>query len=469
MNDQQFDKILERLNALIAKRSSEQNPLKPLTTSEREVLRLMVETNNNSALIQEKLDIKPGTLRKHRQNIYGKLGIEGAPGKDHDVQLLELVKEQQKLELEQLTDLRATQVSRSDLKKQCVDAIQKPGALIRIVAPRRMGKTYLATQITQELDLEKFQVVNLTFLDVTQEELQISEILKWLCISVASHMEESDFMIQAFKQHWDDFFSPNMNATSYFEKYLLSKTHKNLVLVLDDIDRIFEKDVLATDFSALLRSWHEKARKGDASATQWKKLGIIIIQSNEIYDFFNIYTSPLANVGILKKIPELKQEEVTELAEEAEVSMDNSQIQELIEEVGGNPYLIKLALEGLKNLYTRRVNPASGENVLDFEQFIKESETDIGIYKDHLRELWTDLNPYSDSENLKKELKKVREVFREFLLNDSDLTGLEQTNPVRRLEDLGLVKIGKDGKTIVIRCKLYKKYFCQKFRDLPNT
>ncbi|MBF2089190.1 MAG: AAA-like domain-containing protein [Synechococcales cyanobacterium K44_A2020_017] len=451
MNDQQFDKIVDRLNALIAKRSSEQNPLKPLTTSEREVLRLMVDTNNNSALIQEKLDIKPGTLRKHRQNIYGKLSIEGGPGKDHDVQLLELVKEQQKLELEQLTDLRATQVSRSDLKKRCVDAIQKPGALIRIVAPRRMGKTYLATQITQELPKD-VQVVNLTFLDVTQEELQISGILKWLCISVASHMEESDSMIQAFKQHWDNFLSPNMNATSYFEKYLLSKIHKNLILVLDDIDRIFEGDTLGADFSALLRSWHEKARKGDASATQWEKLGIIIIQSSEIYATFDIHTSPLANVGYSVHLPELKEDEVIEMAQNHGIRIQNYQAMQLIHEVGGNPYLIKRALEEFKNFFSREEHLSSGKNALTFEQFfeqfIREAPTEIGIYRSHFEELRVDL--VSD--------EKLCDEFRTLLLSDN-YPKLLDPGDARKLEGIGLVKRGKDGRTVVIGCNLYRKYF----------
>ncbi|MEM7578440.1 MAG: AAA-like domain-containing protein [Cyanobacteria bacterium P01_A01_bin.80] len=90
------------------------------------------------------------------------------------------------------------------------------------------------------------------------------------------------------------FLGCNDNCTAYFKKYILRQINSPLVLVLDEVDKLFQYREIVEDFFGMLRSWHEKGKISDV----WKQLRLVLVHSTEIYVPLDYHQSPF-NPGFL--------------------------------------------------------------------------------------------------------------------------------------------------------------------------
>ena len=90
------------------------------------------------------------------------------------------------------------------------------------------------------------------------------------------------------------------------------------------------------------------------------------------------------NVGLPIELPEFNQEQVQELARRHGIDCDENQVEQLMDLVGGHPFLVRLAMYHI----------ACGDITLD--RLVKESATETGIYCDHLRRHLCNLDKYPD-------------------------------------------------------------------------
>ncbi|EDN69984.1 conserved hypothetical protein [Beggiatoa sp. PS] len=141
-----------------------------------------------------------------------------------------------------------------------------------------------------------------------------------------------------------------------------------LVLGLDEVDRIFEHQAIAADFFALLRAWHEKGKNDEL----WKMLRMVITHSQEVYVPLKMDQSPF-NVGIAVELPEFTPEQVRDLALRYQQAFTDEQIEQLVQLVGGHPYLVQVALYQISH------------NRLTLEKMVKVGPYEEGPYSDHLR------------------------------------------------------------------------------------
>ena len=317
-------------------------------------------------------------------------------------------------------------IKRPTVDARCDEMILESGALIRIKAPKLMGKTSLINRILDmaAVDLHA-RTVQLNFVETNEEVLaNPNRFLQWFCARTARELK----LPHQLNEHWDEFLSSASNCTSYFEEYLLPSINAPLILSLDEVDRIFPYEKIAPDFFAMLRLWHEKGKNNPV----WKQLRLVVAHSAEVYIKLKTTQSPF-NVGILVELPEFTAEQVQELAHRHQLDWDNNQVEKLMELVGGHPYLVRVAIYEI------------ARQKLSLEDFLSQAFYPEGIYKDHLRRFaW----------NLQQE-PELAEAWGKVVTTD---VGVALENSYKqRLFRMGLIKL--QGDLAFPRCNLYRQYF----------
>ncbi|MBE9068183.1 AAA-like domain-containing protein, partial [Leptolyngbya cf. ectocarpi LEGE 11479] len=328
-------------------------------------------------------------------------------------------------------------IQREPIETHCYETVMQPGALIRIKAPRQMGKTSLMAKILHHAQAQGYQTV---VMSMRQANLSLFEnpnrLLSWFCSDVTYRLGQPDQL----KEHWDDIFGGNSNSTRYFERYLLSELKSPLVLAIDDADVVFRYPEIATDFLGLLRSWYEKARYGVNNSEIWQRLRLIIVHSTEVYIPLTARQSPF-NVGLSIDLPEFTPAQVNELAcrysliESSHTWKEESPnyISILMEQVGGNPYLIKRTFHYLS------------QNNLALEQLFNSNAIITNIHQEMLHQKWHTLQQYP----------RLVQAYKKIVTSPHPI----QLDPKLRfeLQSLGLIKMDEYG--ISPSCQLYANYF----------
>jgi hypothetical protein len=263
-------------------------------------------------------------------------------------------------------------VQRPPIESRSCETILEPGALIRIKAPKLMGKTSLMAKTLAYARKQGNRTVVLNF-QLAEEKVftNIDRFLQWFCI----HVGKSLGLANQLEEYWDDIFGSNSNTTDYFENYLLAQLDCPLVLALDEVDRVFQYPAIASDFFGLLRVWYEKAKYGDGGSDLWQKLRLVVVHSTEVYIPLNTHQSPF-NVGLSIELPEFNREQVQDLARQHGLDWSKSQVEQVMALVGGHPHLVRLAFYHI----------SQGDITLEG---LLQTPTSAGIYSDHLqRQLW---------------------------------------------------------------------------------
>jgi transcriptional regulator with XRE-family HTH domain len=263
-------------------------------------------------------------------------------------------------------------VDRQPFELRCQEVIQEPGALIRIKAPKEMGKTSLMARILAKAREQDYMTVTLS-LRLAEEDifLSLERFLKWFCACISQSLG----LPNRLEEHWDEIFGNNYNAISYFETCILASIDRPLVMALDDIDCVFKQEKIASDFLSLLRAMHEKAKYGDGNSAAWQRLRIIVIHSTEVYISLNSNQSPF-NVGLSVDLPEFTPSQVLDLAERHQLPWDNSNVDYLMNYVGGHPALIRQALYSI------------ARHEISLPELVGTSSFANHIYGDCLGRLW---------------------------------------------------------------------------------
>ncbi len=317
-------------------------------------------------------------------------------------------------------------IERDNIESLCYATVVKPGSLIRIKAPKLMGKTSLMMKVLAHAQSQKLQTVYLDLNSVNKSVIQnLDKFLRWLCVQVARQLK----LENQLDNYWDtNIWGSNDNCTVYLEEYLLPQINCPLVLGLDDIDRLFPYSEVIEDFLGMLRSWHEKGKISQL----WQQLRLVVAHSTEIYIPLDINQSPF-NAGVPVELLEFNQKQICTLAKIHGLSWDDNSVGTLMEMVCAHPYLVRLAMYEI----------ASGKVTL--EKLVEDAPTEAGIYSNHLRR---HLQTLQQAPDLAKAMKQVVTVNQPVELNSIH---------IYKLYSMGLVQ-GK-GNQVIPRCNLYREYF----------
>ncbi len=164
--------------------------------------------------------------------------------------------------------------------------------------------------------------------------------LRWFCVACTLSL---GFTLD-LDAHWNELVGRQLSTTLYVRDQLLGRIDRPLVLVIKQLDRIFEYPETARSFLPLLRSWHEEARHDRL----WQQLRLVVAYATDSYLLLDINYSPF-NVGLPLTLPEFTPDQVRSLAAAYQLGLPDDDITQLMALVGGNPRLIHLALYHLGN------------------------------------------------------------------------------------------------------------------------
>jgi class 3 adenylate cyclase/transcriptional regulator with XRE-family HTH domain len=327
-------------------------------------------------------------------------------------------------------------VERPPIEWLCYETILQPGALIRIKAPKQMGKTSLMARILQSARVEGLKTVPLSLqLADSAVFTDLNRFLQWFCAVVTRRLGLPNRVIE----YWDEIFGSNYNCTDYFENYLLAEIESPIVLALDEVDVVFNYPEIATDFFGLLRAWYEKAKYGNSGSDVWEKLRLVVVHSTEVYIPLNINQSPF-NVGLSVELPEFTAVQVQDLATRHGLDWGMEEVERLMRLTNGHPYLVQVALHHISS------------ETIALDELLETATYEDGIYSDHLRRQLWNLRQYPDLVSTLTQVvmsKKTVEL---------------EPKQAFRLQSMGLVQVLHQE--VMPSCGLYGQYFSDRLGKL---
>ncbi len=307
-------------------------------------------------------------------------------------------------------------------------SLQQPGALIRLKAPRFMGKTTLVSRVLSQVAQARYRIVTLS-LEMADRAVHFNDLnrfLRWFCSNISRDLG----LPHKLDEYWEaEDMGAKVSCTAYFEEYLLAQDERPLILCLDDVDLLFSHLEIYEDFFGLLRSWHEKAR----TRSIWAKLRLVIVHSTDVYIRLQIHQSPF-NVGQPLELPEFGYQQIVQLAELYRVKLKPHLLQALINLVGGHPALLEQIFSYLKT-----------HSTASMQQILTEAPTEASLFGSHLREQLLTLQAFP----------ALAQAFQQVVTSDQPVTLAPLL--VYQLQSMGLIKLL--GNQAVPRCQLYQQYF----------
>jgi GGDEF domain-containing protein len=307
--------------------------------------------------------------------------------------------------------------------------IEQPGSAICIKAPKKMGKSSLILRILDHASNLGYHTVNLDFQQAEKAVFSnLDKFLRWFCANVSRELG----LESRLSDYWDEDMGSKVSCSLYFQAYLLSAIENPLVLVMNEVDWVFEYPEIAEDFFPLLRSWYEQAKLLDI----WHKLRLVLAYSMESFVPQKLAQAPF-NIGLPVKLPPFTKEQVQDLAQRHGLDWKHgSNAERLMAMVGGQPYLVRLALYHLVG---------KGGLERNLGHLLQQAPMEAGIYNESLREYLL----------LLREEPELETAFYEVISATSPLQ-LEPTLAYK-LHGIGLVHI--EGDRCTPACELYRLYF----------
>ena len=315
------------------------------------------------------------------------------------------------------------------------EQILKPGSLTCIQAPRKMGKSSLLLRIMKFAQQQNYKTVKIDFQEADRAAYtSLNKFLRWFCANIARQLQLPPLL----DEYWDEEMGSKVSCGIYFEGYLFKQIETPIVLVLNEVNLVFEYINIAEEFLFLLCFWHEQSRQSIA----FRKLRLVLAHSTEIYLSLDTNKSPL-NIGLPIKLSEFNLNQVQYLSARHGLNWtSDNEVKDLMTMVGGHPYLVRIALYHL------------ARKEITLEQFLKQAPTQGGIYGRILRHNW----------EIIQNRPALSAAFKQVLM-ENESVNLE---PVfcHQLESMGLIKL--DGDRAHIACQMYYIYFKNQYQKQEN-
>jgi hypothetical protein len=327
-------------------------------------------------------------------------------------------------------------INRAPNEELAYREVTQPGCVIRIHAPRGMGKSSLTVRLLNFAESLGYRTILFDCNQIDGSYLtDLNRLLKCFCRRISMDLG----VPPRLEDYWDNTVGSKLSCTLYFKQYLLQQLKAPFVLALNEVDCLFEHSPIAMEFFPMLRSWYEAARRD----RDWQKVRQVVIYSTEEFPALNINFSPF-NVGLPLRLPEFTSEQVQTLARRYGLNWSMEQLEPLITLVGGHPTMVQIAFYHLC---------CEG---MTLEDLLQQAIVDGGVFRFYMRQRWLALQKHP---HLVKAMA---------MLLESD-EGV-QFDPVltEQLASQGLIRFEGNGSQfrsqhspVQPRCYLYRIYFKQ--------
>ncbi len=323
-------------------------------------------------------------------------------------------------------------IERPPVERQALSQLTLPGGLLRIKAPRRMGKTSLAFRLIDQARQLGYSVAVVDFHQAEASTLSdLDSLLQWFC----NHISRQLGLTARLEDSWRASLGSKVNATLYVQSQILRVFEAPIVVVLRQVDALFAYPETAKEFLPLLRGWFEDARW----QRSWQKLRLVLTHSTDLYLPLKLHQSPF-NVGLALKLPRFTVAQVQALGRQYRLQeFSPEQAESLTQLVDGHPYLVAIALYHLST------------GSVPFDQLLEQAPLSGGIYSSHLREY---ANLFAVNPSL---LSAIR------LLLDAPTGTVLDPILSYQLESAGLITLAGDRATL--SCELYRQYLVRYYAN----
>jgi len=304
------------------------------------------------------------------------------------------------------------------------NAVLKSGVTIRIKGCRQMGKSSLLAHLSQHLRDIRYPWI---YIDFQRLEESHFEDLSTLLFCLA------DWIARKFRTnvspdvYWQRSRGPKDKIIDFLETEVLQQAETPVVLMFDEVDRVFNRNYRA-DFFSLIRFWHNN-RSFDPV---WEKLNLVLAYSTEAFMFIQDINQSPFNVGDDYELLDFDRLQLVALNQRHNNPIGVTEMEKFVDLFGGHPYLVRKALYDL----------VAGQHTVD--ELIKSACNDDGLFSDHLhRYLWR----FHESPGLCDAMKSV--IGTHSCPTDEFFYVLRSAGLVR----------GTDRHNVLPRCGLYDQYF----------
>lgn len=326
-------------------------------------------------------------------------------------------------------------INRPPIEELAYKEISRPGCVIRIKAPMKMGKSSLLNRIiAHAIAQEKYKTIYIDFQEADEDIFtSLDKFLRWFCANMARQLH----LKPKLDDYWDRDMGSKVSCKIYLEGYLLEQIDCPLVLALNEVNRVFEYSHIAQDFLPMLRSWYEQAQQFEV----WQKLRLVIVHTTDVYIPLKLNQSPF-NVGLALRLPPFNLEQVRELTQRYGLDWQDEvgtrYIMSLLVMVGGHPYLVNLALYHVSQGWTT------------LEELLQTAPTTGGVYSHYLQNHLAVL----------REQPQLASILRQVVMANEKVS--LDAFAAHKLESMGLIQL--DGNWAKSSCELYRLYFCEQLR-----
>lgn len=304
--------------------------------------------------------------------------------------------------------------------------LAQKGSTVVVKGPRQSGKSSLLARAHALARRNGLRSVYLDFQTFDEPQLaSLGEALRALAKRIARFLRTS---VQP-SEVWDsDLLGDKGSFAAFLETAVLDSAAPPAVLLLDEVDRLFDRPYRG-DFFAAVRGWHNNRALEQA----WEGLHLFLGHATDPALWIeNLNESPF-NVGERLRLEDFTLDQIADLnARHGSPLRSPAEIEDLVRLVGGQPYLVRQALYVLAS---------EGWSLVRLRD---EADRDKGPFGDHLRRhLWS-LHQHSP--------------LREAVARVARGEGCDDEALFQRLLAAGLIT-GETRGEARLRCELYQAYF----------
>lgn len=306
-------------------------------------------------------------------------------------------------------------------------AIQRQRAMVTIRGPRQTGKTSIAVRTHALINQETALHIRSVFLDfqtIPYQDMQsLDTFWRAIIVRLARRLKVKNWSVT----DWDVQVDYEENVLEFLEQGVFAHGHVPILLCFDEVQKAFDTP-FSSDFFGSIRAFYNMG----AHDPLLKKIHWLLVTSSEPSFFIQDLNQSPFNIGQKFDLGPFGPEEVATFAQRHGLRLQQDEIDNILDYVGGHPYLVHLLLYHL----------AQGKVPAD--QLFDAATAGAGIFRDHLHRF---LMQFQQEPPLADTMEQI----------------ITQTSPanmtmVMRLESAGLIKQDEQRQWTPL-CALYRDFF----------
>ncbi|MDM8519450.1 AAA-like domain-containing protein [Anaerolineales bacterium HSG6] len=301
----------------------------------------------------------------------------------------------------------------------------RQGKTIVLKAPWQTGKSSLMVRMQDRIEeaLER-HVAFVDFQDAFNEPLNLTDLtifLKTFCRAIGEELNLPDKV----DDYWDSRQNASKNCSRYLANYIVSQLDKPLVLMLDEVGLVSDRD-FKLQFYRMLRVWHNnRARKA-----KFRQVSLVLSISTETHRLIDQGHESPFNVGQSVVLSGFNETEAHQLNRVYQTVLSDDQVNRLHQLLQGHPLLMRMAFDHLFRGMT-------------LDRLLEQAIEDDG--------------PFAEALQRYRRIIQGEPILKDALQQISHTQRLDENDSFYRLQELGLIK--RAGKKVLFRNQLYAQYF----------